>query len=667
MLNTGMSEGFVMNDIEASKNLLDESVVTSFFEENEFFLIYQRKVSLKDRSKTVGLEAFLRLRLEDKTVLSPGEFLPVVERMGFLPELTELLITQVTSDWDLLTLMGLEHTVAVNIDTSVFSDSAVLSRIISFIENSNMPASRLSIDIVLGKENKLSQQVIAGLNRFRMIGVHLSLDVVSGDQLGMSEIEKLPIDEVKIGRTLICNIFETHSSKSIIKGYLDLSRRMAMTISAIGIENEEEANWLTEYGFDHAQGFLFGQPVEIAALPDQALTDPAESLAGGRVRIKVLVVEDDADYGLLLTDLLSEHYDVSLTNNEADALELFSHKEPEILLLDVNLAEGNGFSLAHSINSCSDSSNYSIIFLSGNSSQDNQIKAYEAGGVAFLAKPVPLVDIVTRISRVATYHENRMGTHQKIKDTEAMAFQSMREASHYGGIVQFMKEISMGTNEPGIAKALFKYMKERGLSCSMVFRDGNSSCSFDISQDACSPAELNVFELLHSKGRLYEFGHRLMVNDNHVSFLIKNMPDNEVEKGQARDYVAALVECMEARYMAILQNRVLGAVVNDLRSLTDEAITSIEHSNRNKQSMVDKFSEDISLSFHLLDLNGEQEQHLNNIVQDAVSNNEEGEISTDDIVKRITAATDLLSLTMSASEGAQEPDMEEPEDEDELF
>jgi len=253
--------------------------------------------------------------------------------------------------------MGLEHTVAVNIDTRVFSDSEVLSRIIAFIENSNMPASRLSIDIILGQEKKLSKEVIAGLSRFRMIGAHLALDVVLGDQLEISEIEKLPIDEVKIGRTLICNIFETHSSKSVIKNYLDLSRRMAMTISAVGIENEEEANWFTEYGFDNAQGFLFGLPVEIAALPDQGATAPFESQAGGQVRIKVLIVEDDVDYGLLLTDLLSEHYDVSLTDNEADALELFSHKEPEILLLDVNLAKGNGYNLAHSINSCSDSSN----------------------------------------------------------------------------------------------------------------------------------------------------------------------------------------------------------------------------------------------------------------------------------------------------------------------
>jgi len=656
-----------MSNIDGKESFMDDSVVTNFFEENDFFLTYQKKVSLKDTSQTVGLEAFLRLRLEDKTVLSPGEFLPVVERMGFVPQLTELLITQVTNDWDLLTLMGLDYTVAVNIDINIFSNKESLSRIIAIVENSNMPSSKLSVDIVLGQENQLSSEVVSGLGRIRMIGANLSLDVVSGEQLEMSEIEKLPIDEVKIGRTLICNIFETHSSKSIIKGYLDLSRRMATTISAIGIENQGEAKWLAEYGFDNAQGFLFGQPLEIAQLSDQALDSPAESQAHGQFRIKVLIVEDDPEYGLLLTDLLSERYEVFLTDNENDALDIFSHNRPEILLLDINLAQGDGYSIAHAINDGGDTSSHSIIFLSGNDSQENQLKAYEAGGVAFLSKPIPLVDVVTRLSRVATHHESRMGAHQKIQDTEAMAFQSMREASHYGGIVQFMKEISLGGNEPSIAKALFKYMRDRGLSCSMVFRDGTNSCSFDISQDACSPAELNVFELLQSKGRLYEFGHRLMVNDNHVSFLIKNMPEGEVEKGQARDYVAALIECMEARYIAILQNRILSAVVNDLRSLTDEAIASIEHGNKNKQSMVDKFSEDISLSFHLLDLNDEQEKHLNNIVQEAVNTKEDDEISTDDIVDRITAATELLSLTLSEFEHAQEHEEDDADDEDELF
>jgi EAL domain-containing protein (putative c-di-GMP-specific phosphodiesterase class I)/DNA-binding response OmpR family regulator len=648
-----------MDNSKTIRANLDESIVKNFFNENDFFLTYQRKVSLVDNSETVGLEAFLRLRQEDKTVFSPAAFLPVVERMGLIPELTELLITQVTKDWDLLSLMGLEQTVAVNIDTSVFADPEVMSRLIGIIKESNMPPSKLSIDIIIGQETVLSPEAITGLERLRMLGANLSLDIVSGSQLNTKQIENLPIDEIKIGRTLICNIFEANSSKSIIKDYLDLSRRMGLSISAIGIENNDEVDWLTNYGVDFGQGYLFGQPVEIDQLPNQESRNIVDAENDENFRLKVLIVEDDVEYGNLMVDLLSEHYEIFLTNNETDALEIFSHDKPEILLLDVNLKDSYGFNIANSINENNDESEYSIIFVSGDNSQENQIKSYESGGVAFIPKPISIVDLVTRINRVAALHKKRKETYKKIKDTESMAFQSMREASHYGDIVQFMKEISIGSDEPSISRALFKYMGNRGLSCSIVFRDKEHTCSFDHQELSCCPTELNVFELLHDKGRLYEFGHRLMVNDHHISFLVKNMPTDEVEKGQARDYVAVLIECMESRYMSILQNRVLAEVVNDLSDLTQEAITSIENANKNKLSMIDKFSEDIALSFHILDLNDEQEQHLKNIIDGMLNAKEHDEISTDDIVDRISAATNLLSATLAEIKVAESETLED--------
>ena len=641
-----------MNSPKLIRDSFDESIVKNFFEENQFFLTYQKKVSLNANNEVVGLEAFLRLKQETGASLSAGAVLPVVERMGLLPELTLLVINQVTEQWDYLVEHQMECTVSVNIDICVFEDSKTLSSLISIIKKSNMPADRLAIDIVLKSGEEISDKAIRGLNKFRMIGANLALDILSSQHVDFHLIEGLPIDEIKFGRALICNILDSDECRNSIKNYLSTARKMGLSVTAVGIENTEELRWLEEFGVDYGQGFLFGAPEEIELINfSSSLGDAGLLEERSRARLKLLVVEDDVAYGRLMMDILSDHYEFYLTDNETEALEIIDKEMPEILILDINLRSGNGFNIANTIRKKYDHALFSIIFVSGDDSQNNRISSFESGGLAFIPKPVPVVELLTKINRYAAMHHKRREQSKKITDSESMAFQSMREASHYGEIIQFMKEISQRTEEPGISKSLFNYMGNRGLNCAIVFRDGEDIHSFDQSGVACNPIELNVFELLQSKGRLYEFGQRLMVSDRHISFLVKNMPSSDVEQGQVRDYVAVLIECMESRYLTLLQNRVLESVVGDLSLLAQEAAVSIENSEQGNQAMVDKFSLEIGMSFHVLDLSDEQEAFLKGIVSEAVNTKDEESISTDDIVNRIQDSVSRLSSTLEEVSG----------------
>ncbi|MFT5691546.1 MAG: EAL domain-containing protein (putative c-di-GMP-specific phosphodiesterase class I) [Oceanicoccus sp.] len=658
-----------MNSPQLVRDNLDDRIIKQFFEENSFYLIYQLKVSLKDCNEIVGVEAFLRLKQAGDTFLTPQAILPVVERMGLLPDLTEFIITQVTQDWEKLVKQGYQQAVSVNIDLCIFENTESLSKIISIVTQSNMPAEKLTIDIVIKDDEEITQAAINGLNRFRMMGANLALDIFSDKELDGDRIESLPVDEIKFGRALTCRIFDSDSSQITIRKYLSIATKMALNITAVGIENEEEYRWLTDFGIDYGQGYLFGQPTEIENL---ALVNTTESeqarQTSSQLRLKLLVVEDDIQYGKLMMELLSEHYEFYLADNEESAMKIIAKEKPEILILDIHLKMGNGFNVANIIKELYDETLFSIIFVSGNDDQENRIKAYEAGAVAFISKPIPVVDLVTKINRYASLHRKRKEQSKKIQDTESMAFQSMREASHYGDIIQFMKEISHRTDEPGISKSLFKYMENRGLSCSIVFNDKQNVCSFDQNGSACSPIELNVFELLKNRSRLYEFGNRLIVNDKHISFLVKKMPPSEIEKGQVRDYVAVLIECMEARYLSLLQNRILESVVGDLSNLAQEAALSMESAKGYKEAMVDKFSLDIGMSFHVLELSLDQEDFLKKIVSDMINSREADEISTDDIVSRIQNSVSLLTSTLAEITvlGAENED-DESGDDVELF
>ncbi len=648
-----------MDSPKLIRESIDDEVVNQFFVDNTFMLAYQKKVALSGNQDVVGFEAFLRLQQEESSLIQPGTILPIVARMGLLSDLSQLVVSQATEGWKALSEYNIDKKIAVNIDTCVLEEPEAVSAIITIIDQAEMPANRLSIDIVTNQDGKLSEAAVNGLTRLRMIGVGLALDINSVDQLDPEQIAHLPIDEIKLGRKLVCNIFDEKHCQNKIKDYLSIARKASLAVTAVGIETLEEQRWLQEFGVDFGQGFLFGQGLPLEQMDSTALIAENSFNQQDDARLKLLVVEDDQEYGNLMTDILSAHYEFYLTDNEYAALEIIKNERPEILLLDINLSEGNGFNIAEAIQKEYSEDLFSIIFVSGDDSPENRIRAYEAGGMAFIPKPVPVVDLVTKISRYATIHKQRKEQSKRIHDSESMAFQSMREASHYGDIVQFMKEIPKTSGEPGIAEALFQYMGNRGLQCSIVFRDKDNVISFNQNGSNCSPTELNVFDLLKDNGRLYEFGQRLMINDKHISFLVKNMPDCDTDKGQVRDYTAVLIECMESRYLSLLQNRVLESVINDLSCLTQEASLSMEKAAAQKREMVEQFSLDISMSFHVLDLSIEQEDHLKELVEQAILKTDDEEFTTDDIVNRIHDSIEHLNAAINEVNGFQAQDSDE--------
>ena len=205
------------------------------------------------------------------------------------------------------------------------------------------------------------------------------------------------------------------------------------------------------------------------------------------------------------------------------------------------------------------------------------------------------------------------------QESSELAMQSIRDASQYGDIVQLMKNITESKNKTDISKHFFQYMKSKGLSSSIAFSTEDQLTCFCSKDIQCTPTEQNVFELLRPKGRLYEFGDRIVVNGQYVSFMIKNMPSDKELKGQIRDYIAVIIECMDARYQGILQNRAIGQAVNELLSISQDAIEKVKTANQKKQKLIDYVNTEISLSFHILELSEDQEDYLKNLVNKLIT------------------------------------------------
>lgn len=645
----------MINDAQSVTNPisteLNEKDIEQAFEQDQFEICYQPQVSLSEQGKIIGAEAFVRLNHPVYGTLVPGVFIPLLIKMGLLMRLTETVVTKVAKQWCDWHEKGHDLQLSVNIDHVLFNDKALAKKLGSIFAETDLPKHRLTLEIAHWDEAGVSSVLREQVTRLRMKGFILALDNYGQSSLYEQELNELPIDEIKIHRDIVATLSAQSAAQTKVRKAMHIADRLGMRVVAVGVEGQQDADWLQRQGCDSAQGYLYGKPLIAKDFEAEVLSNSqAWHFASPSSRLKVLVLEDDDQHRNLLVEGLSDAYEVHAAASIAESEELFQAVKPELLVLDVNLPDGSGIDFCNHIKQHNDAENFSALFISGNETPELRIEAYEAGAVDFVVKPLSLTELMAKIGRLASYQLKRKQLATNATEFQSAAMQSMQEAAHYGDVVQFFKNLLHCRDERGLAQELFRFMSQKGLSCSVQFRGSEAISNFDQHETVCSPIEVNIFELLKDKGRLYDFKNRTIVNDEHVSFLVKNMPTEEAEHGRARDYVAVLIEGLEARFKDILRQRVLQSVFQQLQELAMELAAVLGQEATQSNELLDKFSLELRMSFHVLDMNEEQEEHIQKIVENMLKAKDDGEISTRDVGGRITEIVEVLSGAMRGLE-----------------
>jgi len=636
---------------------LQESDVHNAFEHGQFSVVYQAQVALNSPDKFVGMEAFVRLNHPEFGLMVPGTFLSLVRESGRMLELTKVVLAQVTNDWRKWNNEGFKLNVSVNIDDSILAETNIAKELGKVLSEFNIPKHQLTLEFSSYLQDEiLHKEAGKKLLGLRMKGYNLALDDYGIGMVAKDVVRNLPLDEIKIDQHTISGLLLQEQNKAAARNAIRLAASYGMRVVAVGIETEEQADWLMRNGCDRAQGYLFGKPVAAEVFSAQFLTNGKEPISQYK-RISVLIIEDDLQYQNLLLESLTEQYDIHIASNIKEADELLSSVKPEIIIADVNLPDGSGIEFCKSKLESEIMKETSIIFISGGKDFSSKFEAYEAGAMDYIEKPFSIMELIAKIKQVATYQSRRKVLAQGVDEAHSMATQSLKDAAYYGDIVQFYKNLLHCRDEQQIAQELFRFMGQKNLSTAIEFRSNNSCSNFDQQNGVCSAIEINLFELLQKNGRLFEFGKRIIVNDKHVSFLIKRMPEDEGEQGRIRDYIAVLAEGMEARYRDILRQRVLNTVMQQLQVLAHKLLESVEKTN--KDEIMESFSLDLKMSFHVLDLSETQEQYLAQIIDDMLKRKDGTEHSASDIGMEVNQ---ILSLMEESIEAVEETSTETTDD-----
>jgi len=244
---------------------------------------YQPLIDLKS-GRITGVEALVRWPHPERGMISPAEFIPVAEDTGLINALgTQILRRSCmeAAQWPD------EVRVAVNLSPLQFRVGNLLSVVMDALKQSGLPPWRLELEITETLLLEKSTQVLATLHALRALGVRISMDDFGTGYSSLSYLRSFPFDKIKIDQSFVRDLGGNRDAQAIVRSIISLGVGLGVTITAEGVETEDELTCLRAEGCHEAQGFLFSRArpnVEIVELlraqsdaePDAELTVRAQ-------------------------------------------------------------------------------------------------------------------------------------------------------------------------------------------------------------------------------------------------------------------------------------------------------------------------------------------------------------------------------------------------------
>jgi EAL domain-containing protein (putative c-di-GMP-specific phosphodiesterase class I) len=231
---------------------------------DELELHYQPKVVLAT-GRTAGMEALVRWQHPVRGLMTPDEFVPLVEQSYLMRDLTFQVVERALAQASQWRHDGLPVQVSLNVAARDLLDVSLAETIGRGLERYNLPPEALLLEI---NERVLTSEpayAAAAVEALAALGVALSLDDFGTGYSSLVRLKRLPVSEVKIDPSFISRLLESADDEVIVQSIVDLVRALDIDSVAEGVESAEIAAALRVMGCKAAQGWHFSRPLNAAS------------------------------------------------------------------------------------------------------------------------------------------------------------------------------------------------------------------------------------------------------------------------------------------------------------------------------------------------------------------------------------------------------------------
>ncbi|MCA1653582.1 MAG: EAL domain-containing protein [Sphingomicrobium sp.] len=226
-------------------------------------LAYQPKISLADGTLK-RVEALVRWDDEALGAIAPSRFVPLAEKHGLIDKLTQWGLRTALRQWRAWHAEGIDICLAFNISALSLDQLDFPDLVERMCRAFDVPTERLVLELTEGATQPLIK-LMDTLTRFRIKGIGLAIDDFGTGYSSLMQLRQLPFTELKIDRFFLTDMIRSKDSRLIVRTMIDLAHGLGLSVTAEGVETEEQLVMLRDMACDVGQGYL----ISAALAPDK--------------------------------------------------------------------------------------------------------------------------------------------------------------------------------------------------------------------------------------------------------------------------------------------------------------------------------------------------------------------------------------------------------------
>ena len=246
---------------KVSRRLALEEQMHGALDRNEFYLLYQPQVDINTK-QIIGAEALLRWKNPALGEIFPDEFIPVAEQSGLILPIGQFVLeASLTAARKWQQTLHPHFRIAVNVSPRQFRDANFVSAVEHCINEAQIPAESLELEITEGVLMSGHKHVEEALQDLDKLGVEISMDDFGTGYSSLSYLRNYPFKTLKIDRSFVNDITTDPADRALVDATIAMAHSLGLNVIAEGVETEEQLSHLESQQCEFAQGYLFSKPI----------------------------------------------------------------------------------------------------------------------------------------------------------------------------------------------------------------------------------------------------------------------------------------------------------------------------------------------------------------------------------------------------------------------
>ena len=242
-----------------------ESSLRKALEREEFFLLYQPQIDLKTH-EIIGFEALLRWAHPELGIVSPIEFIPLLEETGMIEKVGRWVLRKACKACMSWHQQGFNDiSIAVNLSPVQFEDENIAGVVKNILDETGLSANYLELELTESTIMRNAAEAATTLTKLSSMGVAIAIDDFGTGYSSLSYLQKFPINTLKIDRSFVSELVRNEGDVNIVSAIILMAHSLGLTVVAEGVEEQKQLSLLQSKQCETVQGFFFSKPIDLKA------------------------------------------------------------------------------------------------------------------------------------------------------------------------------------------------------------------------------------------------------------------------------------------------------------------------------------------------------------------------------------------------------------------